>query len=131
MRTVTREDYLFLYDLLKEKEPEQNISHTHLPTYEEHVAFNEAIPYQEDYIILTENGESAGRIYLTRQMEVGIHIAKPFRGSGIAQKALTELISKHPGEAIYANIAPLNIRSKVFFKSMGFRLIQETYKLGA
>lgn len=129
LRPVTREDYQFLYELLKEKTPEQNISHKEMPTYEQHVAFNDAKPYKEDYVIDID-GNPAGRIYLTNRNEVGIHIKESFRHTGLAQKALSVLIGLHPGEAIYANIAPGNHRSKRFFTNMGFRLIQETYKLG-
>lgn len=128
LRPVTSGDYPFLYELLKEKTPEQNISHTHLPTYDEHVAFNEGKPYKEDYIILNEDGQAAGRVYLTRANEVGIHIKRDFRGQHLASEAIDAIIALHPGESILANIAPKNYASQRFFEGKGFHLVQYTYK---
>lgn len=128
LRKVTKWDYSFLYSLLQEKTPEQNISHKEMPTYDEHVAFNDAIPYAEDYIILNY-GEPVGRIYFTRAREVGIHILSTAQGKGIGKTALQELM-RRVGSPVYANISPLNTKSQEFFKSEGFSLLQLTYKWG-
>lgn len=125
LRPVTPEDYPFLYDLLKEKTPEQNISHREMPTYEEHCAFNDQKPYAEDYVILCD-GQRVGRAYLTKQREVGIHVTKDYQGQGVASWALDQLLAK--GEPLLANIAPQNVHSQSFFAHKGFRLIQYTYR---
>lgn len=129
LKVVTKDDYPFLYSLLQEKTAAQNISHKEMPTYEEHVAFNDAIPYAEDYIILSDE-ESVGRIYFTRAREVGIHILSTAQGKGIGKTALRDLMTK-VGSPVYANISPLNTKSQVFFKGEGFDLVQLTYKWGA
>lgn len=134
LRKVTPDDYQFLYELLKEKTPEQNISHKEIPTWEQHVDFNNKNPYKEDYIIEVENSSTgeiskAGRVYLTHQNEVGIHISSLYRGSGLGTSVLQELINRHYGETIYANIAPSNVRSQQFFTANGFTLVQYTYRL--
>ena len=126
LRPVIPADYPFLYDLLKEKRPEQNISHTHLPTYEEHVAFNDAQPYGEDYIV-TVDGKSVGRVYITRQNEVGIHIKGVHASKGYGGEAL-ELIIRASKRPLLANIAPHNVPSQKFFEKHGFSLIQYTYR---
>jgi len=129
LRQVTPADYQFLYLLLQEKTPEQNISHKEMPTYEAHVAFNDAIPYAEDYIILQDE-ERVGRIYFTRNREVGIHILSTAQGKGIGGTALRSLMVKVKAP-VYANISPLNTKSQEFFKGEGFDLVQLTYKWGA
>lgn len=126
LRTVTSEDYKFLYQLLLEKTPMQNISHKELPAWEKHVAFNQAIPYQADYIIVHE-GQDTGRIYLTKQDEVGIHIRKAYAGKGIGGQAL-ELLITMTNRPLLANIAPSNTASQAFFIKHGFRLVQYTYQ---
>lgn len=129
LRQVTPEDYQFLYSLLQEKTAEQNISHKEMPTYEQHVAFNDAIPYAEDYIILSDD-TPVGRIYFTRNREVGIHILSTSQGKGIGRTALRDLMTK-VGQPVYANISPLNTKSQEFFKREGFKLLQLTYTWGA
>lgn len=128
LRVVQPDDYIFLFDLLKEKTPEQNISHKEMPTWEQHCAFNDARPYKEDYIIEVD-GHDAGRVYLTKQNEVGIHIAHQFRGQKLASRAIKQLIEWHKGETLYANVAPRNQASMSLFTSLGFTLIQHTYRL--
>jgi len=126
LRPVGPRDYGFLYRLLEEKTPEQNISHRAMPTWEEHVAFNDAKPYAEDYVILLSD-VPAGRVYITKGLnEVGIHIARPFRRRGIARAVLKRL--QAGGETLHANIAPGNVHSQDLFTSMGFTLVQHTYR---
>lgn len=139
VRPVNGSDYPFLYDLLKEKTPEQNISHKEMPTYEQHVAFNDAHPYAHDWIIQADSGVfipgitnvapyKVGRIYLTNQNEVGIHIKKEYHGMGYGGQAL-EMVLRSTKRPVYANISPNNAPSQRFFKNHGFSLIQYTYRL--
>lgn len=124
LRPVQESDYPFLYELLKEKTADQNISHQEMPTYEQHCTFNNARPYQEDYII----GDNWGRVYLTHQNEIGIHIHKDHRRKGLASQTLDLFIQR--GIPLYANISPHNAPSIKLFTSKGFSLLQHTYKLG-
>ena len=39
LKQITENDMLFLYELLKNKDPNSNISHKKMPTYDEHVKF--------------------------------------------------------------------------------------------
>lgn len=138
VRPVNGSDYPFLYDLLKEKTPEQNISHKEMPTYEQHVAFNDAHPYAHDWIIQVDPDMfipgvtrvapyKAGRIYLTKQDEVGIHIKREYAGQGIGGQAL-ELLITMTNRPLLANIAPSNLPSQGFFVKHGFHLVQYTYR---
>ena len=55
LRAVSKSDYRFLYNLLKERDPRANISHKKMPTYNEHVMFVSSRPYSKWYVILYGN----------------------------------------------------------------------------
>ena len=115
------------FDLLKEREPNQNISHKEMPTWDAHCAFIQSRPYEAWYWFESQAGEPAGCIYLSRQREIGIGVLKSQRRQGLAKAAIQALMEKHPGEFL-ANINPLNSRSSKMFFKMGFELIQVTYR---
>ena len=134
LKKVAPGDYEFLYKLLQEKEPYQAISHKVMPTYKEHVKFMDKKPYKRDYVIYGINASDypgplypVGRIYLTRQNEVGIHIKHEYQHKGYGRMALDALLKKVKTRPIYANIAPANQSSQEFFEKHGFKLIQFTY----
>lgn len=126
LKMVTKEDYKFLYDLLSERQPHQSISHRQMPSWEQHCAFNDAKPYKRDYIIM--DGVPLGRLYLTKDNEIGIVLKKEFQGIGWGSQALQKFKATHIGP-LYANVSPYNRQSQQFFQHHGFRLIQLTYKL--
>ena len=129
-----------LYDLLKERTPEQSISHARMPTMEEHAAFVRSSPYAAWYLIevLPISYEAAvfgrqkptcvGATYLTKQREVGIFIFRAHQGKGYAREAIALLREKHPGRLL-ANVNPDNEASNLLFKRMGGKVIQVTYAL--
>ena len=51
LKSVTKIDCPFLYELLSERNPNANISHKKLPTYKQHVKFVMSKPYFKWYII--------------------------------------------------------------------------------
>lgn len=125
-----------LWALLQEREPHQNISHREMPDYEEHAAFVADHPYRAWYLI--KNGPVAvGSVYLTRRNEIGIFIFNKYQGQGYGSWALASLIRRWQSSlkvskasmhyAFFANIAPDNALSRVFFERAGFRHIQNTY----
>ena len=128
LKPITIEDYEFLYEMLKEREPNQSISFS-MPTWENHVKFLDNKPYPHFYIIM-ENGEKVGNIYLTDHDEWGYFILKKHVGRGLGTKAFIELVKKHPKDYYYANINPDNEAAihQAFDKFAG-RLIQYTYKI--
>ena len=75
LRAVSKSDYRFLYNLLKERDPRANISHKKMPTYNEHVMFVSSRPYSKWYVILY-GANKAGSVYITSQNEIGIFIKK-------------------------------------------------------
>ena len=130
-----------LWDLLversKENDPDVNISHCKLPTYDQHVAFVRSKPYAVWYL-LDVDGAWIGYVNMAKQNEVGIILFRKYRGKGYGKLALKKLMEATkplldiPGErsgAFLANINPKNERSIHLFESLGFKHIQNTYSL--
>lgn len=128
LKTVSKSDCQFLYDLLKERDPIVNISHKKMPSYEKHVKFVMSKPYSKWYIIKYKN-QKTGSIYLTNQNEIGIFMKKEMQHKGIGKKALQLLMKCNSRSRYLANISPKNSKSIKFFEENGFRLIQYTYEL--
>ena len=119
--------YALPYRLLLEREPEQNISHKEMPTWEAHCSFVRSRPYLAWYWFESADGQPAGCVYLSKQREIGVGVLKAHRGQGLAKEAITELMRLHPGRFL-ANINPHNSQSARLFHSMGFKLLQVTYE---
>jgi len=124
-----------LYELLKERDPEQSISHKEMPTFDEHKAFVASRPYEAWYLIWVDSwsrmepSKAIGAIYLTKQREIGIGIFKEHKSKGYGTEAVKMLMELHPGRFL-ANIAPDNYSSRMFFtEQFGAKLIQNTYQL--
>lgn len=117
---------LILYRLLRDRDPKINISHTEMPTFDEHVDFIESRPYAAWYLVQNE-GANIGSVYLTRDDEIGVFIFKRHHGHGYGPKAVEQLMEYHPRDRYYANIAPMNQISKKVFQRLGFRKHQETF----
>ena len=126
----TRVATKFLYELLKERESHQNISHREMPSYEDHARFVDSHPYREWFVIFEEWGNvemgPIGAIYLSKQNEIGIFIAKEYQGKGHGKQAISSLMGMHPAKRFLANIAPGNSRSLAMFEKLGFDLVQYT-----
>ena len=128
LKEVTRSDRKFLYHLLSQRKPEENISHKKMPTYSEHVKFVMSNPYSKWYIIIYKN-KKAGSIYLTCQNEIGIFLEEKVQSKGIGKQALRLLIKKNHKPRYLANINPKNTKSIKFFTKNDFKLIQYTYEM--
>ena len=128
LRLVSRLDYRFLYNLLKERDPLANISHKKMPSYHEHVLFVSSKPYSKWYVILY-GANKVGSIYITTQNEIGIFIKKSFQDKQIGSVVLKKLIQKNPKKRYLANVNPKNKKSMRFFKNNGFKLIQYAFEL--
>ena len=96
---ISKLDFRFLYNLLKEREPLANISHKKMPTYDEHLKFIKSKPYDKWYVV--KFGElKIGSVYLTSQNEIGIFIKKSFQKKGFGKTILSELIKTVSGDDI-------------------------------
>ena len=128
LKKAGKEDYRFLYNLLKERDSIANISHRKMPTYEEHVNFVKSKPYSNWYIIEFKT-RKAGSVYLSKTNEIGIFLKNDMHGKGIGKEALQIIMKKNPRKRYLANINPRNKKSIKFFKKNNFMLIQHTYEL--
>jgi len=128
LKKVSKSDCPFLYDLLKERDSNVNISHKKMPTYNQHINFVMSQPYSKWYII-QQDAQNIGSIYLSKQNEIGIFLIKNKRGKKIGQTALEMIMKKHPKKRFLANVNPKNKKSIEFFIQNDFNLIQHTYEL--
>lgn len=132
---------LFLYDLLKDRDPAANISHRELPPFFKHLEFINSRPYTVWNIIerieLDPTGTGGcttapiGSAYLTDRDEVGLFLSGGLQGLGYGRKALKMFMEQNPRKAYYANISPRNDLSRSFFSALGFKHIQNTFRLEA
>ena len=118
---------LQLYRLLRERTPEQSISHREMPSLFNHFKFVMSKPYQEWHWIMAGNTR-VGTIYLTKNREIGISIFKEHQRKRYGTWAVMLLMQFKEGE-FFANINPANEASAAMFKNLGFKLIQHTYRL--
>lgn len=120
-------DYKFLYELLKEKEADINISHKGMPSWEEHCEFLRSEPYKCHFIIYIDD-KRIGQVYLSDKNEIGIFIKKDCKNRGYGSAVLKILLKTMKGEDVFLNVSPNNIAGQNFAKRHGFKLIQYTYR---
>jgi RimJ/RimL family protein N-acetyltransferase len=130
VHTVSRADSLWrLWDLLSEREPQDNISHEMMPAWSEHIAFVDSRPYKAWYFIVVD--EIVGTIYLSRFKEISWSIFKRYRSYDYAAEAVELLMKAHPCPFYLANVNPPNEPKIATLKKLGFDLafVQATYRL--
>ena len=128
LKQVTKNDMLFLYELLKNKDPSTNISHKKMPSYDEHVEFVMSKPYTNWYIIECDK-KNVGSIYLSKRDEIGISIKRDYKYEQIAKPALKLLIKLNPRKRYRVNVSPKNIRLQEFFLKNGFSGLEYAYEM--
>jgi RimJ/RimL family protein N-acetyltransferase len=127
LKEVNNSDHEFLFELLKNRESDANISHKMMPNFDEHVKFVVSEPYSAWYIIIV-NDKKLGSIYLSKQNEIGIFLINEMKGKGLGKIVLKLLMNRHPRSRYLANISPNNKQSLKFFEKNNFKLIQYTYE---
>ena len=128
LRPIRKSDYLFLYEMLKERKPEENISHREIPSLKQHLSFVSSKPYSKWYIILHKK-EKAGTIYLSKRDEIGIHIKNNCKNFGIDKDVIKIIMNKNPRKKYFANISIKNKKLMKFFELQKFCKVQITYEL--
>lgn len=126
-KKVGNNDLDFLYDLLKYRDENSNISHKKMPTFLQHKKFVNSKPYGYWYIILQDN-EEIGSVYITMINEIGLHLKQEFNNLKLERKILNLLMLKHPKTRFLININPKNKKRINFLKKNGFKLIQYTFE---
>jgi RimJ/RimL family protein N-acetyltransferase len=128
LNQVTKNDTLFLYDLLKNKDPNANISHKKMPSYDEHVKFVMSKPYTNWYIIEYDK-KNVGAIYLSKQDEIGISISNDYEYDQIVKPALKLLMKLNQRKRYLANTSPKDVRSQEFLLKNGFTGLEYVFEM--
>ena len=128
LKQVTKNDALFLYDLLKNKDPNTNISHKKMPSYDEHVEFVISKPYTNWYIIEYDK-KNVGAIYLSKQDEIGISINNDYEYDQIVKSALELLMKLNQRNRYLANTSSKDVRSQEFLLKNGFTSLEYVYEM--
>ena len=128
LNQVTKNDTLFLYDLLKNKDPNANISHKKMPSYDEHVKFVMSKPYTNWYIIEYDK-KNVGAIYLSKQDEIGISINNDYEYDQIVKSALKLLMKLNQRKRYLANVGPKDVKSQEFLLKNGFTSLEYVYEI--
>lgn len=128
LKSITKNDLKFLYDLLSNRKKIENISHKTMPTFKQHEKFVNSKPYKKWYVIIHKK-EKIGSIYLSYQDEIGIQLKNNIHSDLIQKEAIDILIKKNPRKRYLTNINPTNKNKISFFKKNHFKLIQYTYEL--
>ena len=128
LKQVTKNDTLFLYELLKNKDPSTNISHKKMPSYDKHIEFVMSKPYTNWYIIECDK-KNVGSIYLSKQDEIGISIDNDYEYDKIARPALKLLVKLNPRKRYLVNVSPDDIRSQEFLLKNGFTGLEYVYEM--
>ena len=128
LKLVTEDDALFLYNLLKIRDPITNISHKKMPSYDEHANFILSNPYTIWYIIEYE-GKKIGSIYLSKQDEIGISLVDNSLYDKIGKSIIKLFIKNNPRKRYLAKISPQNKKLQNFFINNGFTGLEYTYEM--
>ena len=128
LKQVTKNDALFLYEILKNKDPNANISHKKMPSYDEHVEFVMSKPYTNWYIIEYDK-KNVGTIYLSKQDEIGISINNDYEYAQIVKPALKLLMKLNQRKRYLANTNPKDVRAQEFLLKNGFTSLENVYEM--
>jgi|TARA_B110000495_G_C22929196_1_gene543118 hypothetical protein len=128
LKPVSKYDTEFLYELLKQRDPKQNISHRKMPNYNQHIKFVTTKPYAFWYILI-ENEENIGSVYLTGFDEIGMSFMKGKKAKGLEEQVLKLIMNRHPRKRFFVNISTKNKKLELQVKKFGFKIIQKTYEI--
>ena len=128
LKKVSEEDIDFLYDMLKERDPIENILHKKMPSYDEHVKFVMSKPYTNWYIIEYDK-KNVGAIYLSKQDEIGISVNNDYEYDQIVKSALELLMKLNQRKRYLANTSSKDVRSQEFLLKNGFTSLEYVYEM--
>ena len=127
---ISPKHYKFLYNLLAERIPYENISHNKLPSYTNHVKFIKSKPYSK-WLLIEYGDKIIGSVYLSKNNEIAIWIKKSIKDykMGVHNKILQEIVTKFTRKKYFTNLNARNKKLINFYKKNGFKLIYFTFEL--
>ncbi len=128
LKNITSSDTDFLFELLKNRDQFENISHKIMPTFKNHETFVNSKPYFKWYIIY-EDLKKIGSAYITNQNEIAIHFLNIKNYEGFFLESLEIIIKKNLRKRFLLNISTKNKKLKRIVEKNKFKLIQHTYEL--
>ena len=128
LKQITENDVPFLYELLKNKDPNSNISHKKMPTYDEHIKFVLSKPYTNWYFIEGDE-KNAAAIYLSKRDEIGTSINIDYEYEQIAKTAIKLLMELNPRKRYLVNVSPKDIVAQEFLLKNGFSGLEYVYEM--
>lgn len=120
-------DSNFLYELLKSRNPIENISHKEMPTHKQHLNFIKSKPYKNWYIILYKK-IPIGSLYLSKINEIGIHMLPKYDKTLFYTETINFIIKNNPDSRLLVNVGNMNKKMISYYKKIGFQLIQYTFE---
>lgn len=115
----------FLYGVLirRMEEPDKNISHKKVPSWDKHVEFIRSKPYRA-HLLASDGSVFIGVCYVSNDRDVGIYLSPEHRRHGYGSFMLRETMERYrrfyDDQKLYANISPCNTDSLEFFRAHGF-----------
>jgi len=128
--SIKKQDYKLLFDILKNRENIENISHKKMPTYHQHVLFVNSKPYAKWYKILNKK-DTIGTVYLSKINEIGIHLINNKVDYKLYKKIIKEVMEKNPKKRYLVNVGIKNKKLSKLIESYGFEKIQTTFELNS
>ena len=124
-----------LFDILKKRSSNSNISHSKLPTLKEHKAFVYSKPYRF-WFLIKRSEDTIGSVYITRYNEISIklikHNTKIYKDTLLLIikniKPLKGIASKR-NKSFLINVSAKDKKQTNLLSKLRLRKIQETFKL--
>ena len=132
---TSKEDSQLLYEILKERDKKNNISHKIMPTFKEHINFVKSSPYRYWFFIKKANN-LIGSTYITYNNEITVILLKKNKNNFIntLKLILTHIkplrgIASRRNQNFTLNLAPNNRFYIDILDKLGQKKIQETFLL--
>lgn len=117
-----------LLDLLKKRDPIENISHREMPSWEDHAKFFYSKPYLHWNFVENDAGKIIGAAYLSRAFEIGVHLFPEFKNKGYEQQAIQMMMVLYGRPRYFVNVSVNNWDMMGVVKELGFNHVQNTYE---
>ncbi len=131
--TKSNEHIQVLFKLLQDRQ--HTISHTHLPTYDQHAGFVANHPYRAWYLLSLES-VYVGSVYIKTDNSIGFNIQEQYYDY---IPSTLQYIHKHfkplppikseRSSHFHVHVGPNNIKLQTILEKIGARHIQNTYAI--
>ena len=130
IRLVNERDIPILYEHLREfvETPNASTSGNPLPPYDESKKFimkylidNKNHEYDKWYIVLDENENIVGDVFLNKKNMIAYHILKKYQRKGFAESSVKLMMKENPRRRFFATVNMKNEPSLDFTTKLGFK----------